>query len=302
MSKQLMRRNSRVVVTPFNNTKNRKTSFVAVDTTVSPTSGKVRPKLRMTEKSPLRPLTPDEKELIQATEEGELDRVRELIHRGVDVNAPNDEDKKGQTALHKAVQHGHHEIADLLLSCGADTRWTDQGYREPWYYAAFSASAPIGAHARMMRLLFRYEKRPTSDLLLLASFSSQPGVMAAILDELGREILSRDSNDWCKFKFTDLHLLDDDNYQCVWPDGSRTARGQTAFGTLVEKAKKQLLTHPSVMALMRWKWVRFGKYFFLTEVFAYAALVCRVPHTRGALLAILLSCTCAALEETIYGM
>ena len=115
MSKQLLRRNSRVVVTPFNNTKNRKSSFVAVDTTVSPTSGKVRPKLRMTEKSPLRPLTPDEKELIQATEEGELDRVRELIHRGVDVNAPNDEDKKGQTASQLAAQRGFDALASILL-------------------------------------------------------------------------------------------------------------------------------------------------------------------------------------------
>jgi ankyrin repeat protein len=190
---------------------------------------------------------------MQAVEEGDTERVKELIDLGVDVNAPNDdkEDKLGQTALHKAVQFGREEIGEILLEAGGNTRWTDQGFREPWYYAAFSASAPTGQHARMTRLLFRYEKRPTSDLLLLASFSSQPGVMSAMLDELGREVLSRDSNDWCKFRFSELHLLDDDHYQCVWPDGSKTSRGQTAFGTLVEKSKKQLLTHPSVQALMR---------------------------------------------------
>ena len=117
----------------------------------------------------------------------------------------------------------------------------------------------------MFKLLFAYEKRPTADLLLLASFSSKKGVMETILDQMSADVKSRDSNDKCKIEFKDLHLLDDDRYQCIWPDGSKTSTGQTAFGTIVEKKRKELLTHPAVMALMQWKWQRYGRFFYITE-------------------------------------
>ena len=90
-------------------------------------STEVRPVLR----NPLRELTPGERQLIKATQDGDIETVRALIASGVDVNAPNDdkEDFLGQTALHKAIKFGQHACAKVLLDNGADTRWMDQGYR-----------------------------------------------------------------------------------------------------------------------------------------------------------------------------
>jgi hypothetical protein len=129
-----------------------------------------------------------------------------------------------------------------------------------------------------MRVLFQFEKAPTADLLLLASFSSRAGVMEALLDEMQREVLSRDSNDHCVLRFHELHLLDDDRHVCTWPDGSFSKAGLTAFGELVAKAQKQenqkrLLTHPTVLGLMYCKWDRYAKRVFAIEFSLYLMLV-----------------------------
>ena len=266
---------------------------------VVPTWSKVATVERAAPDRPLRALTLDERRLIDGAADGDAELVVQLLASGVDVDASEPEEdeaavaaraareaagekrrdvKPGQTALHKAVCFGHVGVAQLLCEAGADTRMPDRAFREPWYYAAFSASAPDGTHAALMRVLFQFEKTATADLLLLASFSSRPGVMEALLDEMVREVVSRDSNDHCVLRFHDLHLLDDDRHVCTWPDGSYSKAGLTAFGELVNKAQKQenqkrLLTHPTVLGLMYCKWERYAKRVFAIELSLYLLLV-----------------------------
>ncbi|RSL72927.1 hypothetical protein CEP53_000938 [Fusarium sp. AF-6] len=57
--------------------------------------------------------------LQHAVEQGHIDIVQELISRGADVNAPGCP-RGGRTALQLAVEGGHIHIARKLISCGAD--------------------------------------------------------------------------------------------------------------------------------------------------------------------------------------
>ena len=184
------------------------------------------------------------------------------------------------------MRFGHVEAAQLLLEAGADTRVRDAAGREPWYYAAFSASAPQGTHAPLTRLLYRYERHPTADLLLLAAFSSRPGVLEVMLDHLQRDIVSRSSSDRCTIRFHDLHLLDDARHQIQWPDNSLSAPGITPFVEVVRRTRteplcKRLLTHPSMMALLSRKWNANGRRVFIVEFVLYLCMVASLSAAVG---------------------
>jgi len=54
--------------------------------------------------------------LLNACEIGDLEKVKQLLESGADVNAKN---KYGWTALILASEEGHKEIVELLKSYGA---------------------------------------------------------------------------------------------------------------------------------------------------------------------------------------
>ncbi|MYF74783.1 MAG: ankyrin repeat domain-containing protein [Gemmatimonadetes bacterium] len=59
---------------------------------------------------------------------GRVDRIRDLVARGADVNARN---YKGQTALHCAARAGFVEIVSLLLEHGAEVDLRDRAGHTP---------------------------------------------------------------------------------------------------------------------------------------------------------------------------
>ena len=78
--------------------------------------------------------TPD---LHKAAREGDADRVRKLLDAGAVVNVRNA--NKGHlqyTPLHWAAYYGHLEIAEILISRGADLDAEDPDYATPLYLAA----------------------------------------------------------------------------------------------------------------------------------------------------------------------
>ena len=78
--------------------------------------------------------TPD---LHKAAREGDADRVRELLDAGADVNVRNaDKQRLQYTPLHWAAYYGHLEIAEILISRGADLDADDPYYSTPLYLAA----------------------------------------------------------------------------------------------------------------------------------------------------------------------
>ena len=86
--------------------------------------------------------TPD---LHQAAREGDADRVRKLLDAGADVNGRNSSKAVKLlsggtplqwTSLHYAAYYGHLEIAEILISRGADLDADDPYYSTPLYLAA----------------------------------------------------------------------------------------------------------------------------------------------------------------------
>ena len=53
---------------------------------------------------------------------GQLNTAKLLINAGADLNYKGN---TGETSLHLAAAHGHHDLVKLLLSYGADPNLTD---------------------------------------------------------------------------------------------------------------------------------------------------------------------------------
>jgi len=64
------------------------------------------------------------KEITEYARDGDIEGVRSLIDQGAD---PNTQDKKGMTALLYAARGGHTEVAELLISKGADLTVAEPG-------------------------------------------------------------------------------------------------------------------------------------------------------------------------------
>ena len=83
-----------------------------------------------------------EGQLVLAAREGRVDRVRELLAKGIPPDAP--ESSNGHRALHQAAAAGQREVVDFLLERGADPRgWDGSGYT-PLMYAAEAAALEAG--------------------------------------------------------------------------------------------------------------------------------------------------------------
>jgi ankyrin repeat protein len=75
--------------------------------------------------------------LHKAVQDRDVDRVRELLNDGADVNVRNANKGRLQyTPLHWAAHYGHLEIAEILISRGADLDAEDPDYSTPLYLAA----------------------------------------------------------------------------------------------------------------------------------------------------------------------
>lgn len=73
---------------------------------------------------------------------GEVAVAQLLITAGADVNM---RDRKGATALHRAVEFGNPTMAELLLKHGADRRLRTQEGVSAWDIAVNSKNAMLSA-------------------------------------------------------------------------------------------------------------------------------------------------------------
>jgi ankyrin repeat protein len=94
--------------------------------------------------------------LIDAAKGGDLEAVKDLLHRGAEVDAQSE---KGKTALHYAAANGHVEVVKLLLANGAQVDARDHEWRTPLMLAAIYGcnhtvqallSAGADTHARTL--------------------------------------------------------------------------------------------------------------------------------------------------------
>ena len=84
--------------------------------------------------------TAQTKSLHQATVSGDIERVKELLTKGADINLKN---RQGWTSLHAAVWNQKQEIAKLLIEKGADVNVKDRSSRTALQFAADTGQKEI---------------------------------------------------------------------------------------------------------------------------------------------------------------
>jgi ankyrin repeat protein len=77
-------------------------------------------------------------ELVQASDRGNIERVKSLIKSGVNVNFQEGEWKIAP--LHSAASNGHKEIVEILIANGANINIVNKFNCTPLYFAACSSS------------------------------------------------------------------------------------------------------------------------------------------------------------------
>ena len=80
------------------------------------------------------------KKLFDAAQSGDMPVVRNMVCRGVDVNA---RDCDGVTALHRAAKYGHAAIIEYLVGKGADVNAANEFGGTPLQWAAWKGYAAI---------------------------------------------------------------------------------------------------------------------------------------------------------------
>lgn len=126
---------------------------------------------------------------------GDVQLAESLISQGADVNA---QDYAGWTALHEACNHGHPQLADLLLTAGAFVNALGSDDYTPLHDAA------VNGHREVVEVLLKHGANPTIYNKLgktpidLASSSEIHGLMIGSLtgtQELDRELKGPTSPD-----------------------------------------------------------------------------------------------------------
>jgi hypothetical protein len=97
-------------------------------------------------------------QLYEAVRKGDLPAVTALLDKGADVNARF---RYGATALFKAAERGHTEIAKLLLARGADVT-----VRDTFYSATAMTWALDGGHVEVVRAILEKDPTNVDDVLM----------------------------------------------------------------------------------------------------------------------------------------
>jgi len=139
-----------------------------------------------------------DEELFEAVKKGDIDRVRELLAKGANVNT-NDRHKDSwiydQTPLHVAAHEGHKYVARLLLEHGAVVNARDKHGFTPLYYAVG------GGHIDIVSILLEHgadvnarDKSGNTPLHYVALLGK--AVVAKLLLEFGADVNARDEEGW----------------------------------------------------------------------------------------------------------
>ena len=94
--------------------------------------------------------------LMQETEKGNIEKVKELLDKGADVNV---QDEKGRTPLMSATQQNNIPLAKALIEAGSDVNQRDNMMLTPWICAAangFYEILELGASHADVKLANRF--------------------------------------------------------------------------------------------------------------------------------------------------
>jgi hypothetical protein len=139
-----------------------------------------------------------DEELFEAVKKGDIDKVREILAKGANVNTRDrhkDSWTYNQTPLHVAAHEGHTYVARLLLEHGAVVNARDKYGFTPLYYAAG------GGHIDIVSILLEHgadvnarDKSGNTPLHYVAMLGK--AVVAKLLLEFGADVNARDEEGW----------------------------------------------------------------------------------------------------------
>ncbi|GFR51313.1 hypothetical protein Agub_g13678 [Astrephomene gubernaculifera] len=107
--------------------------------------------------------------LLTAAASGDVAQAARCLADGADRDYQDP--SSGETALHRAAQHGHVPVMELILTAGADANHTDYAQRTPLYVAANAGCLPA-VRTLLDRSAELFPDRPLADAC--GSSSSQP--------------------------------------------------------------------------------------------------------------------------------
>jgi len=97
-------------------------------------------------------------QLFEAVRKGDAAAVTAALDKGADVNAKF---RYGATALFKAAERGHTDVANILLERGADTK-----VKDTFYQATAMTWALSGNHVGVVRLILQKSADDAEDVLM----------------------------------------------------------------------------------------------------------------------------------------
>lgn len=143
--------------------------------------------------------------LIHAIQAGDIEKVRLLIHLGVDIN---DNDPDSWTPLHSAARCGYREILKLLIQHGANVNAVYLGPEKlgqtPLYHAALMNHIGCAKTLLLHGAKQSMGSEEICDPILVAVFKGHVG-MATLLFKYGANINSRFTNNFFRLFKTSLH-------------------------------------------------------------------------------------------------
>jgi ankyrin repeat protein len=116
-------------------------------------------------------------QLYEAVRKGDVAAVTAALDHGADVNAKF---RYGTTALFKAAERGHTEVAKVLIDRGVDVK-----VKDTFYGATAITWAIDGKHVGIIRLILEKDAENIEDVLLAGTRQSNAEMVQAALDRGG---------------------------------------------------------------------------------------------------------------------
>ncbi|XP_070579675.1 transient receptor potential cation channel subfamily A member 1-like [Ptychodera flava] len=202
--------------------------------------------------------------LALAAKEGRTDTVKVLLKNHAEIDAV---DKNRNTPLHLSAGKGHVEVTRLLLDNGANANILNDGGNSALDHATVNLEEDTAATIVTHKVWKEVVSQPSIDGYppLKRLIERLPDVAAIVFDQCVQYSHEDKTNPKLKITYDFTHID-------PGPDGEITKvlrKRWTAFSTMVQYGRGELLMHELCKTLLAYKWKKFARYFFAADFALY---------------------------------